>query len=149
MTKKNLIRIALIGITSIMISGCTAKGPQFNGFKKPTQGKANVYIYRTSLLAPQSTPYINEKNLRTGEKNIVGYIKPNGYIMTTIKPGTYEFWARTEVKNEIYLTAKANNIYCIKHYMSFGFFSPHPQFKLVDMKKCKKEIAQTRLSLQD
>jgi hypothetical protein len=148
MTKK-LITIALTGAAILAMSGCSAKGPQFNGFKEPAKGTSNVYVYRTSYFGAAVTPDIHKTNLKTNKDEIIGSIKPNGYIMTTITPGMHKFWAKTEAQNEVDLTANPSKIYCIEHYITFGFVVGHPQFKIVDMEKCKKEIVETKLSLQD
>jgi hypothetical protein len=147
--KNKLIMTALTSATILVMSGCSAKGPQFNGFKKPTNGQANVYVYRTSYLGAAVTPDIHKTNLSTNSDEVIGSIKPNGYIMTTITPGMYKFWAKTEAENEVKLEANPNKIYCIKHYISMGFVVGHPQFKIVDMEKCKKEIKDTKLSIQE
>jgi hypothetical protein len=129
------------------MSGCSAKGPQFDGFKEPVAGKSNVYIYRTSYFGAIVSPNIYKTNIKINNDKIIGSVKPNGYIMTTITPGMHKFWARTEVQNEVYLTANPSKIYCIEHYITFGFFVGHPQFKIIDIEKCKKEIKETKLSL--
>jgi len=145
--KKKLIIIALTSIALLTINGCSAKGPQFSEFEQPTKGQSNVYIYRTSYLGAKITPDIHKVNLSTNDDEIIGSIKPNGYIMTKITPGMYKFWAKTEAKNEVKLKIDSNKIYCIKHYISMGFIIGHPQFKIVDMEKCKKEIKETKLSI--
>ena len=43
---------------------------------------------------------------------------------------------------------KKGNIYCIEHYISIGFIVGHPQFKIVDIEKCKEEISKTKLSIE-
>jgi uncharacterized secreted protein with C-terminal beta-propeller domain len=147
--KKKLIMIALTIVAILVMSGCSAKGPQFSGFKKPTHGQANVYIYRTSYLGAAITPEIYQANIDNSNYKVVGRIKPNGYIMTTITPGMYKFWATTEVKNEVILKVNPNKIYCIEHYISMGWLIGHPQFKIVDMRKCKEDIKETKLSIPE
>jgi hypothetical protein len=148
MTKKIAI-LALSSVAVLVISGCSAKGPQFNGFKEPANGQSNVYLYRTSYLGAGVTPDIHKTNEANGQDEIIGSLKPNGYIMTTITQGMHKFWAKTEAQNEVDLQADPNKIYCIEHYISVGFFVGHPQFEIVDMEKCKKEIIETKLSLQN
>ncbi len=131
----------------LVIGGCGAKGPQFSKFQEPNKGEANVYIYRTSYLGAAVTPTIHQTDLNTSNDKVIGTIKPNGYIMTTITPGMYKFWAKTEAENEVNLEINPNKIYCIEHYISMGFAVGHPQFKIVNMDKCKKDIQGTKLSL--
>jgi hypothetical protein len=147
MMREKIVSLSLIGIAVLVMSGCSAKGPQFNGFKQPINGQANVYIYRTSYLGAAVTPSIHQTNLTNNQDKVIGSIKPNGYIMTTITPGMYKFWAKTEAENEVKIKATPNKIYCIEHYISIGFIVGHPQFKIVDMEKCKKEIKETKLSI--
>jgi hypothetical protein len=96
--KRKIISLVAIGIAVLVMSGCSAKWPQFSGFKQPKSGKSNVCIYRTSYLGAAVTLDIHQTNLSTNEDVILGKIKPNGYIMTTIAPGMYKFWAKTEAK---------------------------------------------------
>ena len=145
--KRKIVSLAVASVAILVMSGCSAKGPHFNGFKQPESGKSNVYIYRTSHWGLSNTPDIHQTNLTTKQDKIIGNIKPNGYMMTTITPGMYKFWAETEAKNEVNLKANPNKIYCIEHYLTIGFILNHPQFKLVDMQKCKEEIKETKLSL--
>ncbi len=147
--KRRLLTLVLTGSAIMIMSGCSAKGPRFNGFKEPAKGTSNVYIYRTSSMGAGVTPDIHKTNLKNNKDEIIGSIKPNGYIMTTITPGMYKFWAKTEAENEVKLEADPNKIYCIEHYISMGFVVGHPQFKIVDMEKCKKEIKDTKLSIQE
>jgi hypothetical protein len=144
--RRKVIITGLTTLTMLLLSGCGASGPKFEGFKKPSKGKANVYIYRTSYAGAAVVPDIHKTNLSTNKDEVIGSVEPNGYIMTTVKPDKYKFWAKTEVENEVQLKANPDEIYCIEHYISIGFLIGHPQFKLVDMEKCKKEIEHTNLS---
>ncbi|WP_456402770.1 hypothetical protein [Hydrogenimonas sp.] len=145
--RKKIATAALAGMVVVIMGGCSAKGPQFSGFKKPAYGQANVYVYRTSYLGAALTPDIHKTNLTDYRDEVIGSLKPNGYIMTTLSPGMYKFWARTEAENEVKLRVNPNKIYCIEHYISIGFLVGHPQFKVVDMEKCEREIKKTNLSL--
>ena len=145
--RNKLLGFTFLSIAILFMNGCSAKGPQFNGFKKPINGNANVYLYRTSYLGAAVIPDIHIIDLSNNKDKILGTIKPNGYIMTTIKPGKYKFWARTEAKNEVQIEAYSNKIYCIENYISIGFVVGHPQFRFVDMEECKKDIKETKLSI--
>jgi hypothetical protein len=136
-------------IGMFIFSGCTAKGPQFSSFEKPKEGNSKVYIYRTSLFGGAINPDIFQKNLDTNESLLLGEVKSMGYISTEIKPGNYEFWAKTEAKNEVLISAKANETYCIEHYITMGFFIGHPQFKIIPIDKCEREIVTTNLSIKE
>lgn len=150
MKKSLLLQSLIIGAVAFTtFTGCTAKGPKFQSFDKPKEDKSLVYLYRTGYLGAAVTPTITQKNLDTNLSISVGNIKPMGYIKTEVAEGNYEFWAKTEAKNEVNLKVEKGKIYCIEHYISIGFFIGHPQFKLVDMEQCKKEIKETHLSLQD
>ncbi len=142
---KLFFKIVLIGFVVVLVSGCSAKGPQFKGFVQPVAGQSNVYIYRKSYMGAAVTPDIHQVNLSTKEEKNLGGLKPNGYILTTVEPGTYKFWARTEAKNEVTLKANPGTNYCIEHYISMGFLVGHPQFRIVDMQQCKQDIKKARL----
>ena len=144
---KKTVVLALSTTAIILFSGCSAKGPQFTNFQQPEKGQSNVYLYRTSYFGGAIQPNIHKENISTKTDTIIGSIKPYGYIMTKVQPGKYQFWAKTEARNEVNLDIEPNKIYCIKHYITPGFFIGHPQFKIVDMAKCKKELKKTKLSL--
>jgi hypothetical protein len=144
--KRKIIKSGAIITVAMLIAGCSAKGPQFSGFSTPTNGKSNVYLYRdSSMLGGGVAPDIHELNVKTSKDIVLGHINRNGYILTTVNPGEYKFWAKTEARNEVDIQTKPNKVYCIKHYITAGFFVGHPQFKLVDMKTCKEEIQDTHL----
>lgn len=146
-----LTRIATLGLfisTFLLFSGCTAKGPQFEKFETPKQDEANIYIYRKAIIFGDGLqPDIHQTNLSTNEDKVLPKVLPDGYIMQALKPGEYQFWAKTEAKNEVNVHAEANNIYCIQHYVTPGAFVGHPQFELQDLKTCEVEIKKTKLSL--
>lgn len=148
MRKKIQISALSLGAMAIL-SGCAASGPQFVDFEKPKQGNSKVYVYRTSGLGGAVVPSVHQTNLGTNEDKIIGEVKPSGYISTEIQPGKYQIWAKTEAKNEVYIDAKADEIYCVEHYISFGFFIGHPQFKLIPIEQCKLDIKTTKLSIKD
>lgn len=145
-----MIKSIIISTVSLaLFTGCTAKGPQFQKFEQPKESKSLVYLYRTSFLGAAITPTITQKNLDTNLALSIGNIKPNGYIKTEVDEGNYEFWAKTEAKNEVRLKVEKGKTYCIEHYISIGFLIGRPQFEIVDMRKCKEEIKKTHLSLED
>lgn len=150
MKKTLLLQSIFTGIVILTIfTGCAAKGPKFTNFKEPPKGKSLVYLYRTSYLGAVVTPTITQKNLDTNVSLSLGQIKPMGYIKTEVNPGNYDFWAKTEVRNDININVKKEKIYCVENYITLGFLMGHPQFKLIDMDKCKKEIKKTHLSLDN
>ena len=150
MKKSLLLQSLLTGVVALTIfTGCTAKGPQFTKFEKPKEGKSLVYLYRTSIIGAAVTPTITQRNLNTNVSLSLGNIKPMGYIKTEVNEGNYEFWAKTEAKNEVNIKVEKGKTYCIEHYITIGFFIGHPQFKFVDMAKCEKEIKKTYLSLDN
>jgi len=141
-----ITKVSIGGLVALILAGCSAKGPQFNGFQKAQNGKSNVYIYRKSYLGGSITPNIHQTNLSTNRDKVIGSVKPNGYIVTTVAPGRYKYWAKTEAQNEVVLQVGSNRNYCIKHYISLGILVGHPQFKTIDMRTCTEEIKGTHLS---
>jgi len=148
---KKRVLLGLATVTGAMfITGCSsANGPQFTKFDTPKEDKSLVYIYRTSGLGAAVTPKIHKTNLVSNEDKVIGYVKPSGYIKEEVDVGKYQFWAKTEWKNEVDLEIEKNKIYCIENYISFGFFIGHPQFKLIPLEKCEAEIKTTKLTIQE
>lgn len=146
---KNFHTIALSLCGVVIFAGCSAKGPQFTKFDTPKEDKSLVYVYRTSGLGAAVTPKIHQTNLATQEDKIIGYVQPSGYIKAEVPEGDYQFWAKTEAKNEVDLKIEKNKIYCIENYISFGFFVGHPQFKQIPLEQCETEIKTTKLTIQE
>lgn len=149
---KKIYSISMAIIVLLGFGGC-AKGPQFTEFKKPNKDEANLYVYRkiNVLMGGHNLnkPDIHQINTGTHEDDVLPQLQAGGYIMQTLKPGEYQFWAQTEARNEVNLKIEPNKIYCIQHYFTLGFLVPHPQFELQDLSKCETEIKDTKLSLQD
>jgi hypothetical protein len=141
---------SFIGIVLLItLSGCSAKGPQFQSIEQPIEGESNIYIFRTGILGQAVQPDIHHLDKQTNIDSVIGSVKPDGYILSKVKPGKHLYWAKTEARNEVEIVTKKNEIYCIEHYIGMGFFVGHPQFEIVDMEKCKKELKKTRLSLPE
>lgn len=147
---KNSLKITALALCgAFMFAGCNANGPQFTKFDTPKDDKSLVYVYRTSGLGAAVTPKIHQTDLVTKEDKVIGFVQPSGYIMAEVKEGDYQFWAKTEAKNEVDLKIEKNKIYCIENYITMGFFVGHPQFKLIPLEKCETEIKTTKLTIQE
>ena len=145
MKKQNAIATLLV--TGLIMGGCTVKGPQFEKFETPKEGKSNIYIYRKAqFFGDGLTPDIHNTNLKTNTDKILPKLLPDGYIKETVSNGNYKIWAKTEAQNEVILDVKVNRNYCIQHYITPGFFIGHPQFEVQDLEKCEPEIKKTKLS---
>lgn len=144
--KKYVYSLVAVGLV-LFLNGCSAKGPQFKKFVEPTDKQSNIYVYRTSYAGGAITPDIHLQDLSSNKDVVIGEIKPDGFIVKSVKPGKYLIWAKTEVKNEVALDVKKNKNYCIEHYLSFGFLVGRPQFKEVSMDQCEREIKNTKLSM--
>lgn len=133
----------------IMFAGCAAKGAKFSGFEKPKEGNSKVYIYRTSFWGAAFTHNIHRKNLDTGESITLGEVKPLGYVSMEMEPGSYEFWTNADTYHKVQINTKANETYCVEHYM-IGAFSVvnYSKFQMTPMEKCEKEIIMTNLSIK-
>lgn len=147
-----LSRIFTFGLSMgaiLLLSGCSvAKGPQFIEFQKPNKDEANLYIYRKiAFWGGRLRPDMHQKNTKTNKDYVLPDLQRGGYIMQTLKPGSYQFWAKTETKNEVNLNVEPNQIYCIQFYTTPGFLLPHPQFELQDLAECELQIKETKLSL--
>lgn len=130
--------------------GCSVKtGAKFSQFDKPQNSKDSlIYIYRPSAFAGSAVDYdvfIENKNL--GLKRI-GTLGNGTYLKTLAPANQYEIWAKTEAKVELLLDVKDRQIYCLKGGVGFGFFIGRPTFEWVGSEQCKKEIAETKISLE-
>ena len=147
--KKKISLVIFSFLTLMVMSGCSATGPKFSKFEKPKEGNAALYIYRdSSFFGGGVTPFIHKKDLSANKDELIGEIKRSGYLRTELRKGTHEIWATTEVRNGININALENDIYCLEHYITPGFFVGHPQFKRIDFQKCEEEIKKTHLSLE-
>jgi len=141
---KKIKKTIILIIGGLILGGCTAKGPQFKKFEIPSQGKANIYIYRKAQFFGDALfPDIHITNT---EDKILPRLLLDGYIKEEVDPGTYLIWAKTEARNQVIIKAKKNKNYCIQHYISWGFFIGHPQFELQSLLECEPAIKTTRLS---
>ncbi len=150
----------------IVLSGCSASGPKFNGLVSDREGVANVYIYRPdSLTAGGRTAYfyMNEKP--------VAEISNNGYTLLEVAPGNHSFkqnfgyWLGDfgPISDDRIRTKelKAGNTYFLGLY-SGNTISPHPvpsvhvvdvnfdfSFDFVKRNKSLRDIKECRFQQQE
>jgi len=137
-------------ITSVIVGmffiGCSAKGPKFQSFEKPKNpNNGMLYVYRKAQLVGDALTY----PVIAG-KYYIGKMKINGYSNKELPSGITKISASTSIvdKGELFVNIPKNGIVCVKSRIGFGFLVGRPQFELVDMKKCEKEIKTTRKNLE-
>ena len=145
---KKLLCAASVACIVALFSGCAAKGTKFTEFENPKSGNAVLYVYRPTKLMGGMISY--DVNVQTAEKNkVIGSLKMGGYLQTEIPAESkVTVWAETEARDEIVLNnLKPNWVYCVKSEMGWGGFVGRPHFAPVALETCKKEIAETNLSI--
>ncbi|MEA2017832.1 MAG: hypothetical protein U9N59_05230 [Campylobacterota bacterium] len=147
MTKK-IITLALTGAAILVMSGCSAKGPQFSTFQKiAKQEESIVYFYRpdsvlniidTTGVFEIDSPDINYKKNMWDSKTI-GKLRNNSFFKYKFKPGKHKF-TDNMFKSPIEINLKPNDYTCVKVKMGlFGFNS----ISEIDKYTCEKEIKTT------
>jgi hypothetical protein len=146
--KKRLITLALTGSALILMSGCSAKGPQFTTFSKAsTNNESIVYFFRpdsiinslrTTGVFEIDSPDINYKKNIWGSKTI-GKLRNNSFFKYKFNPGKHKF-TDNMFKSPIEINLKPNDFTCVKVKMGLFMFNSISE---VDKYTCEKEIKST------
>jgi hypothetical protein len=150
---KTLLFTVLFGISIFSLSGCTAKGPQFQSFQKPKNPNDGIiYVYRPFKFFGIAFKYdvFADRMYHHNEGYYIGKIKVNSYSYKEVPNGIYKVKATTSTLDKTFIKVKVgkNKIICIRTYPGMGVLVGRANFELVDMKTCKKEIKGTRLNLE-
>ncbi|MCW8821499.1 MAG: DUF2846 domain-containing protein [Sulfurovum sp.] len=142
------IALITIGVSSaILLSGCSAKGPQFSEMQKVEKDKSLIYIYRPSSFVGGGVSYDVHAKKSDGTDEIIGNLKNGGYLQYKTKPTEIEFWAKTESTSSVTLDVQANTMYCIKGEVGIGIIVGRPHLSIVDNALCTQEIKATALCI--
>jgi len=145
---KKIIKLAIAGLSVLILSGCSAKGPQFSAFQKTSkQEESIVYFYRpdtmlniltTTGVFETDSPDINYEKNMWGSKTI-GKLRNNSFFKYKFKPGKHKF-TDNMFKSPIEIDLKPNDYTCVKVKMRpLGLNS----IMEVDKTTCEKEIKTT------
>ena len=147
---KNCISVVTLGMaaTLMFLSGC-AQVPLASAeadaarkrFDQPEEGKAGVYVYRTSGIggALKKTVCVDETPL--------GKTAPNTYFYTEVKPGSHNISTESEFGyNSLDFTANAGVNYFFEQYIKMGVFVGGSNLRPVSEAKGKAEVLKCKLA---
>ena len=106
----------------------------------PIQGKAIVYIIRSTLLGA-----VIKMNIECNSIHI-GSTKAEKYIYTILEPRTHTFLAKSKNKSSFELTVEAGKIYFIKQQVKMGFLFAQTGLKLITDEEGRKLLSKCKLS---
>ena len=136
-----------IGIcTSMLLTGCGAKGPLFSELEPIEDNKSLVYLYRATDFVGGGAYFDVHATDKEGVDQIIGTLKNGGYFTYQTQPNEVDFWAKIETKNSVTLDLEKNKMYCIKGAVWPGWLRGRPHLEIVDNELCKKELKSTKLS---
>lgn len=140
---KYSINIIVLGSILIGFSGCGAKESQFKTFKKPTDGKGMLYVYRPSKFTGGGV-YYDVKDA-TNNDAVIGTLNNGTFIKQQMTPGTKNIWARTAMfKEEANVEIKEGEVSCVRGSVTTGLLIGNPELATVDLKTCELEIKDTQ-----
>jgi hypothetical protein len=130
--------LLLAAVTSL---GCSAKGPRFEPVRL-SGDQAALYVYRPSKGHGGSGVDLKIKV----DDQAIGKLKPGGYLVTTLAPGSHLVSSKTESDSEIPFTAEANKSYYVEAVIEMGVFVGRPNLRMQPEEIGKLAILSTRLS---
>jgi len=137
-----VFKFSLIATGVLLLSACS-KQPipdiiKDGNLKAPSNGNSMLYVYRLSSLMGMGVYYDIHDSAQ--EDKVLGTLENDTIIAQEIPPGPRKIWARTEVKDEVNIDAKPNEINCIKGSVGFGLIVGHPHLSVIDRATCEQEI---------
>ena len=110
----NLIKILLIAMAILLLSGCGNKTPFVE--KQPIQDAALIYVFVEDTISADDTMQNAIFRLRINNQNVKGRVFPGEYKVFDMKPATVLFSAvRTNVEQKnIKLKLEADKIYYVE-----------------------------------
>lgn len=136
-------------LVAIFLSGCASvpmapldQSNYAKEFKKPSQGKAGLYIYRDSTFgaALKKTIWINEECIGKTAAKVFFYKEVDGNKEYTITTES-EF-----SPNEITIKVKDGFNYFVRQYIKMGAFVGGADLELVDEEKGKKAVSKLKMA---
>lgn len=142
MKTTHLLLISIIGL--FVLSGCSAKGKAFRGFKHPTANRGLLYVYRPDRFTGSVVHYSIKDKQRD---QTIGTLYNNSYFVRNVPVGTYILASPTSSTE---INIQAQKITCLKSYIEIvsmitGYSLMH--LKEVPYAQCKHEIRGTKESL--
>lgn len=136
--KKLKLLAAIILVT--ILSGCASvKYAKLSQMPTAKKHMALVYFYRESKFAGGAMRYSIFEGEKKEEKRI-GALPNGSFFYVYRKPGTYTFWAETEVVDSATLELESGKTYFIKGEIEMGFMVGRPNLTVVHSTEGKSEI---------
>ncbi len=141
--KKTLL--ALVVTNTLIITGCStvpvesnSKSAALKSFSAPTQGRSNIYIYRTNSIlgaALKKDIWVDNECIGESARGIFFYHEVQGNKKHSISTES-EF-----SPNSLVIDMKPGSSYFIEQYMKPGLFVGGANLKQVSTEEGKKEVS--------
>ena len=129
------MKLLPVSIIILMLSACGATGPQFAGFKQPSEGKSMIYVYRPQAFIGGGVHFKVAAN-----DTVIGRLRNGGYLEKELPPGEYNIWAQTEAKRSTLIELKPNETQCVRAGVNLGMWVGRPYFDIVSLNECRQNI---------
>jgi hypothetical protein len=146
---KTTIPSLVLLLAGMFLSGCAATVPMASQtddaraktFAPPDQGKAGVYVYRTTALGQVLTKYVRI------DGRIIGRTAPNVFLYEEIFPGEHTLATESEFgDNELNFIAEPGKNYFFEQYIKMGVFVGGAALEAVSEGKGKSNVLQCKLA---
>lgn len=133
-------------VATVALSGCASvpmadhqADVRAKTFAPPTDGKANLYVYRNEVFggAVKLTLVLDDK--------VIGDTGPNTYVLRQISPGKHTLVSKSENDAKLALDAKAGRNYFVWQEVKMGLFSPRTALHEVDAATGEKGVRECEL----
>ncbi len=120
------IHIAILLLIACTVIGCQAKGRSFTEVRHGS-GEAVIYVYRHGEFQGSAVTF----KIKVDDE-LVGKLKPNGYVYATVPPGRHLVSCKTEAESTVEINARPNGTYYIESETVMGFWMGRPKLFMVD-----------------
>lgn len=134
------LKYACVLVVAVIAAGC-ATGIRYQPQSAPDRPSdlATVYIYRSAVFGTAVQPAVR----LDGER--ISTLRPRGYSVHYLEPGTYEVSAKTESTSRLTIHARPGEVLYVRGKIRMGFFVGRPKLELVtaevaeeQLRKCKR-----------
>lgn len=145
-------KLAILGLSAAFLHGCASvnmesdhASNQAKQFAAPSEGSANLYIYRSTFggQALKKDIWLNG--------DCIGASANNVFFLKEIIGGGAEHKVSTESEfspNHLLFNAESGKNYYVQQYIKMGVFVGGANLRLVDEATAQKTIAQLKLARQ-
>lgn len=143
--KMNMIRLGTVALAAGLLAACASvpmASPDADAtaktFVAPTNGEANVYIYRDQTIGSAIKMPLLLDNASIGDTG------PHTYAFRQIQPGNHTITSKAEKDATLQFTAEAGKTYYVWQKVKMGVWAARTDLTLVDestgqeaVKSCK------------